>query len=387
MNKLKEILSKKNGVIEDEAKELQKIRKTILNFTQQELGGLFGVSDTTVVRWEAGSLKIEPRFMVRLEMLKEICKLVKDDIVNKTTIKQLASEYYYSIDLIYAQIFHEKHIISVPQSIDPKGILCHSDSKLLLKLVNLISVLNDDDEKRIRKCISLNPDSINEPDVEGATPLMKAASKGFVKITKLLISHDADVSKKMTITKEFQKQMVINKGKNPAFFGNTALHFALFSDAKQDKTNKIKIVNILLENGADPNAIGYAGQTPLFLAASNHFPIDVLKKLLSSKANLDATHDLDTSCTPMMAAILYKAYDQAKFLIEAGTDLDIQDNKGFTALHYAVVQDTDDIVELLIKKGADQAIKNNDGETPTDLAKRLKCSVLKILESHTGGNK
>ena len=44
--------------------------------------------------------------------------------------------------------------------------------------------------------------------------------------------------------------------------------------------------------------------------------------------------------------------------------VDARDGDGLTALHYAVICDRGDVVDLLVANGADADVADNDGETP-----------------------
>ena len=55
-----------------------------------------------------------------------------------------------------------------------------------------------------------------------------------------------------------------------------------------------------------------------------------------------------------------------KFLIEEGCELNIQNFKGNTALHYAIANLFFDIVDILISFGAREDIINNFGLRPCD---------------------
>jgi ankyrin repeat protein len=59
-----------------------------------------------------------------------------------------------------------------------------------------------------------------------------------------------------------------------------------------------------------------------------------------------------------------------------GVDVNAKDEKGMTALHYAVLRAEIRVVNLLLVAGADIEAKSAAGETPIELAARLKESVL-----------
>ena len=56
----------------------------------------------------------------------------------------------------------------------------------------------------------------------------------------------------------------------------------------------------------------------------------------------------------------------ARLLIDAGADLDQQNNDGSTALITAAFFDRAEIVEALLAAGADKSIRNNAGSTALD---------------------
>ncbi|MGB0838795.1 MAG: ankyrin repeat domain-containing protein [Chitinophagales bacterium] len=54
------------------------------------------------------------------------------------------------------------------------------------------------------------------------------------------------------------------------------------------------------------------------------------------------------------------------FLANAGVTINLQDDKGWTALHYAVADADVELVEMLLKSGADSALKTLESETLID---------------------
>jgi ankyrin repeat protein len=55
-------------------------------------------------------------------------------------------------------------------------------------------------------------------------------------------------------------------------------------------------------------------------------------------------------------------------LLDAGADVNIQDEDGYTALHVSAFNNRIEITQVLIDAGADKSIPNNDGELPYELA-------------------
>jgi len=105
----------------------------------------------------------------------------------------------------------------------------------------------------------------------------------------------------------------------------------------------------LLERGANPNAKGHAGYTPLHLAAfKGHVEI-------------------------------------VKLLLERGANPNAEDNNGETPLHLAAQEGRVEIVKLLLERGADPWIADKGGHIPLDYAK--DSTIHSLLESAMRNNK
>ncbi|CAH3150812.1 unnamed protein product [Porites lobata] len=141
------------------------------------------------------------------------------------------------------------------------------------------------------------------------TPLMIAAENGHINAVTTLVKCGAYVDL---------------KDKD----GQTALHYALMYSPHAS----IEVLNCLIKNEADVNAFTFRYETPLMLAS--YFETSV--------------HDHVKAVT---------------FLIEHGANVDLQDNNGDTALHYAVTFDFPEIVKMLLNLGASDMC-NNKGLTP-----------------------
>jgi ankyrin repeat protein len=65
----------------------------------------------------------------------------------------------------------------------------------------------------------------------------------------------------------------------------------------------------------------------------------------------------------LITASVFGKTAMAKVLIDAGADLNFQNNDGSTALHTAAFFCRPEIVQMLLDKGADKTIKNSFGVT------------------------
>lgn len=118
---------------------------------------------------------------------------------------------------------------------------------------------------------------------------------------------------------------------------------------------------------ADPklaNATNADGYTPLILAAyrGNN---EVAKFLVESGANIDAVSGMGTA---LMASVVKGNDEMVKFLLERKANPNLADGNGSTALLYAVMFKKHGIATQLIKAGANAEHKDNRGQSAIDYA-------------------
>lgn len=70
--------------------------------------------------------------------------------------------------------------------------------------------------------------------------------------------------------------------------------------------------------------------------------------------------------SPLISAAVFGKTEAAKLLIDAGVDINFQNNEGSTALHTAAFFCRPEIVQLLLKKNADRTVRNKFGATAYD---------------------
>ena len=95
----------------------------------------------------------------------------------------------------------------------------------------------------------------------------------------------------------------------------------------------------------------------LFVEQNN---INKVTELINANVNINLNIINDKGYTALMIAIRKNFIDIVKLLINAGADLDIQDNEGDTALMMSARSNLIDIVKLLLDAGANVNIINTN---------------------------
>jgi ankyrin repeat protein len=177
--------------------------------------------------------------------------------------------------------------------------------------------------------------------------------------------------------------------------GSTALHVAA-------ENGHFQIAELLLDRGADLEAIDVDGDTPLMCAAIGGHS-EIYKMLLSRGADadilninengvlhyaamggsveivnlmLDSGQDINAQnaqnqggVTPLMAAVFNNRQEVVKFLLEKGADIEASDSYGRTPLSMAVQENKQELVKFLLDKGADIETLDTYAYTPLYVAR------------------
>jgi hypothetical protein len=165
-------------------------------------------------------------------------------------------------------------------------------------------------------------------DKDGFYLLHEAALFGKKDVANFLIENKADLNVKIT---------GIDKKRYEYRNGMTPLHIAL-------DTNHSEIAKLLIEKGADINAISSKGHTPLSIATFR--------------------------CNPYLM----------KDLIEKGADINHKTVNGFTPLHLAAQGRCETGIVYLLKVGADEDLHNKDGHTYIEFSKEKDPHFYNLLQ-------
>lgn len=197
----------------------------------------------------------------------------------------------------------------------------------------------------------------DEINLSGRSILMATAiSTGQADAVDALLDWGMDVNRSMALVQH-----------------GTSLEITPLMQAISAKAD-LRLVQRLIARGANVNK-GSEGLLPLNLALSTQ-QFDLAMLLLDSGAQVSAVDDL-AGMTPLMElSISARGADDkalpilAKRLATAGSNVNAKNNRGGTALIFAVISGNPVMVRTLLELGANPNTKNEKGEPPLAIALR-----------------
>ena len=131
----------------------------------------------------------------------------------------------------------------------------------------------------------------------------------------------------------------------------------------------LTLAKYLLEQGSDPNHC-------LFAAAFRN-DVPAIKLLVESGADIDPVVE---DGTPFLGAVRWSRFRGAEALLELGADVNFQDSRGMTALHYMLKKGSDERhFRTMIKHGARGDLRNGDGVTAAEIMRRKRAPTFRSM--------
>mgnify|MGYP000640706806 CR=1 FL=1 len=192
--------------------------------------------------------------------------------------------------------------------------------------------------------------NIINDSLEGKTPLIIAVGNSYIDTAKILIENGANIN---AVDIE----------------GWSALSYAV-------NNGDIEIAKLLLENKAKiKDELLIAIKSPIVESS-----INMMKLLIDNKANINYTDE--NGFNPLNIAIESGDMELTKFLITNGANVNSLMQDGVSLIGYAIAQNNMDLLQILIENGANVNYTNGDSwaDTPLKTASRLGLdNVVRIL--------
>jgi ankyrin repeat protein len=234
----------------------------------------------------------------------------------------------------------------------------------------------------VRLFIEMGAD-VNAEDKNGKTCLHYAAKRGNLQCVELLVDSRAEIDAKdnegwTPLFHALQRGLegvanyLLGKGANPNLAdkeGNTILHIAIKGEVS------LECVKLLVDqHKMSVNCRNHKQETPLHVAFQLNWDEAIAAFLLERGAD-PYLKNADEKTILHMAA--EKGYDgilmtmiENRSKYNAVEEIDAKDNKGTTALFYALYGGRADVVNYLLEKGAKPTQTDNEGNTCLHIASK-----------------
>ena len=213
---------------------------------------------------------------------------------------------------------------------------------------------------------------VNPSMEDGESPLELAISRERGAMVDILLDRGVEVNvpgtpltAAVTCRLESHVEALLNKGADPNAAGSASNgpEYALKLAAEW---GNIRILRLLVENGANVNQQNAQGFTALHVAAKrgDKAMLDLL--LHGYKADIKVR--LQNGSLPIHSAASRGQTSCIEAFLELGVDIDVANNEGLTPLHWTAEEGYWDTVQYLLERGANVTLKDGRGFTALDLA-------------------
>ena len=198
-------------------------------------------------------------------------------------------------------------------------------------------------------------------DAEGNLPLQMAAFLGYTDLVRSLLAAGADPA--VRNQRGFNAMDLVSVTWSDgleSFYRSVEKELGMPLNLSRIQLERPKILMLL--KAAAPKA-GFSVPTVSIWQAAITGNTAVIEQHAAAGTDLNANEDFGGN-TPLHLAAIFGQLDAEKLLIQAGANLNSQNNMGGTPLHMACYFCRPEIVELLLKSGADPKRVNSHGMTP-----------------------
>jgi ankyrin repeat protein len=232
--------------------------------------------------------------------------------------------------------------------------------------------------------------NVNEQNYSGRTALHYAAEQQRLAIVNVLLNHGAQVNLSdrsgytaLTLTEDSQIAVqLLSKGAQ--IQARPGENITLLENAVSRANSGL--IRVLCAHGANPNQIGRSGEPIIFWAND----LATLKAMVSAGANLSLRGKLGQTILHQLVKADFFPEDGIRrlpsinWLIARGMNVDIQDSKGNTPLHFAGELE---VVDTLLRDGANPNARNYQGDTSLHTHTKDPYSVIeRLIEKGTDVN-
>ena len=292
-----------------------------------------------------------------------------DENIVKYLVENGADMYSYEITALYQAVLNlnpklVEYFLDKGASIEKAGgtdvygniLMAASGSKfnnnknISAVDLKLLESLSQNSAKIMQMIIDKVDKKLINDSLEGKTPLIIAVGNSYIDTAKILIENGANIN---AVDIE----------------GWSALSYAI-------NNGDIEIAKLLLTNKAKiKDELLIAIKSPIVESR-----INMMKLLIDNKANINDTDE--NGFTPLNITIESGDMELTKFLITNGANVNSLMQDGVSLIGYAIAQNNMDLLQMLIENGANVNNTNGDSwaDTPLKTASRLGLdNVVRIL--------
>ncbi|KAI1115069.1 ankyrin repeat-containing domain protein [Nemania sp. NC0429] len=231
----------------------------------------------------------------------------------------------------------------------------------------LHDIVDDTPLSVVRALVNAGAD-FNIANNKNYTPFLVCLDTGNVEVAKYLLSKNASLNNTAISplhltcrgTKLESIKLLVEAGMDVNKVDDRTGETPLYAHLAMGRAN-LEVVQYLIASGADVNKIGGELKYPIIEACASSGE-DIIRLLVEAGADINAEDDAGRR----PVHVLWKnRYPDMDVIVKLGADLKARDKRGRTVVHYgAALCDADDVKKLLDDTGVDANNGDDDGWTP-----------------------